>query len=185
MLSNKLHLFKQQRVAWRLGMYEDHRRSCPRNLYETRIVFSENIEGDYKVARMYNKSKNGMYIEVPQPLEFDTGVYVNLLQTDSPDSHCGYFARVKWCKKIEDAFDESKIYGIGVNYISKSRSLFGEMNCIVKFSCDACGKKVELRKLIKTNNFLYQCTDCKTKIENYPDGNLKSSIEDYLLGNIL
>lgn len=166
-------------------MYQDPRRSCPRNIFETRILFSENIDGDYKLARMYNKCKNGMYMEVCDPLPFNTGVYLNMLETESPDLYRGYFARVKWCKKIENAFDENNSFGIGVNYISKSRNLFGEMNSITKFSCDVCGKKVELSKLVKTKDSLYQCTDCKKKIENYPDGNLKSSIEDYLLGNIL
>lgn len=166
-------------------MYQDSRRICPRDCIEAPILISEKIDGDYSSAKMYNKSKDGMYLEGNLPLKSGSGLYVNMLDMDKPDYYRGYFARVKWCVELDEEYMDDSFFGIGVNYVVKSHNFFGGIGCMTRFNCEVCGNKIPFNELIKTNDFIYKCVKCSDSLEEYPDGNLKSSIENYLLGNIL
>lgn len=166
-------------------MYQDKRRSCPRDRQQAQIILSDRLDGDYINAIMKNHSQNGMYLVSHQPLDFDTRVYVNLLEADHPDIYRGFYGRVKWCRELKRLEDNEEHFGVGINYIIKSHNYFGGIGTRIDCCCDVCGDRFPIDKLIRTDDFVFQCTSCYEALMHYPDGNLKSSVNNYLLGNIL
>lgn len=166
-------------------MYQDKRRSCPRDPYQAPILISDRLDGRYSSALMKNHSPNGMYLVYNQPLGFDTGVYVNLLETHNPDIYRGFYGRVKWCRELRRADDHDDHFGVGINFVIRSHNYFGGIGNMIDCCCDVCGEWLPLDKLIRTDDFMFQCRDCYEALKHYPEGNLKSSVTNYLMGNIL
>lgn len=166
-------------------MYQDKRRACPRDFYEAPILISDKLDGDYTNALMQNHSQNGMYLISQQPLNFDTGIYINMLEPDQRELYRGFFGRVKWCRELKRSEDFNDHFGVGINFVIKSHNYFGGIGCMIDCCCDVCGEKIPFNQLIRTDDFVFQCRDCHDALMHYPEGNLKSSIDNYLLGNIL
>lgn len=166
-------------------MYQDKRRSCPRDTYQAPILISDKLDGDYSNAWMQNHSQNGMYLISKQPLNFDSGIYINMLEAHTRDIYRGFFGRVKWCREITDSDDLNDHFGIGINFIIRSHNYFGGIGCMIDCCCDVCGEKIPFNQLVRTDDFVFQCKECYEALKHYPEGNLKSTINNYLLGNIL
>lgn len=166
-------------------MYQDKRRSCPRDSYQAPVLISDKLDGSYLNATMHNKSKNGMYLISNQPIGCDAGLYVNRLDSLKQDIYRGFYGHVKWCKELKRSGDQDDHFGIGINFVIKSHHYFGGIAFMTEYSCDICGENVPFGNMIKTKEFVLQCPKCHDALECYPDGNLKSCITNYLMGNIL
>lgn len=166
-------------------MYQDKRRSCPRDNYQAPILISETMDGNYINAFMQNQSKGGMYLVTPQPIDCESGLYVNMLESAERDIYRGFFGRVKWCRELKRSEDLNDHFGVGIHFVIKSHQYFGGIGCMTECCCDICGEKMALQKLIKTREFVLECPACHSALDRYPDGSLKSTINNYLMGNIL
>lgn len=166
-------------------MYQDKRRSCPRDNFQAPILISESMDGSFLNATMFNQSRGGMYLVTPQPLDYESGLYVNMLQSVENDIYRGFFGRVKWCRELKRSDDLEDHFGVGIHFIIKSHQYFGGIGYMAECCCDICGERMAIQQLIKTHEFVMECPACHSVLESYPDGSLKSSINNYLMGNIL
>ncbi len=166
-------------------MHQDKRRSSPRDNFKAPILISETLDGNYVDAIMHNHSKSGMYIVAPQHLDCESGLYVNMLDSVDHDIYRGFYGRVKWCRELRRAEDLGDHFGVGIHFVIKSHQYFGGIGCMAECCCDICGARMPLHKLIKTREFILECRACHSALSTYPDGSLKSTINNYLMGNIL
>jgi hypothetical protein len=143
------------------------------------------MDGNYINAFMQNQSKGGMYLVTPQPIDCESGLYVNMLESAERDIYRGFFGRVKWCRELKRSEDLNDHFGVGIHFVIKSHQYFGGIGCMTECCCDICGEKMALQKLIKTREFVLECPACHSALDRYPDGSLKSTINNYLMGNIL
>lgn len=166
-------------------MFQDKRRACPRDIFKAPILICEKSDGIYSQAIMQNHSINGMYLICERPLDFEMGIYINMLEKEKRDRYKGFFGRVKWCRELKRSGDIEDHFGAGINFIVKSHNYFGGIGCMVDCCCDVCGERIPTDQMLRTEDCLFQCQNCYHAINNFPEGNLKSSINNYLLGNIL
>lgn len=166
-------------------MYKDKRRSCPRDKTVASILISESLDGNYVNAVMHNHSRSGMYIVAPQQLNCESGLYINMTDTMEQDVYRGFFGKVKWCRELRRSSDLNNHFGAGLHYIVKSHQYFGGIGVMAESCCDICGARMSSDKLIKTREYILECPSCRSALARYPDGNLKATINNYLMGNIL
>jgi hypothetical protein len=50
--------------------------------------------------------------------------------------------------------------------------------------CDLCGKCMPEEEIFKSQNYIYLCSTCLKKLKAMPK-DMKDTVEDYLLGNVL
>ncbi len=149
--------------------YRAHKRGCCESLIKYANVNSE----DYHDAKMRNISASGIYFESESKI-FRQGaeicVKVPHIPSDAdPDTCNDYRAEVMWCREIANEGGVS--YGIGARFMISR--------------CDHCGEKFPHRKIHRTDDFLFLCSDCLEQLKTLPDGELRESVENYLLGNVL
>ena len=136
-------------------------------------------------AMMQNNSRNGMYLVCDRPMDFDTGIYVNMIEAGKQDLYRGFFGRVRWCRDIESPRNGNNHFGVGINFIIKSHNYFGGIGCMVDCCCDICGERMPFGQLVLTRDYVLECKECHKALKHYPEGQLKSSINNHVLGNIL
>ena len=166
-------------------MYQSQRRTCPRETYQAPIRISDKLDGDYFNAMMQNNSRNGMGLICDQPMDFGTGIYVNMIEAGKREIYRGFFGRVRWCRGIELPGNGNNHFDVGINFVIKSHNYFGGIGCMVDCCCDICGEQMPFDQLILTNESVLQCKECHIALKHYPEGQLKSSITNHVLGNIL
>ena len=151
------------------------KRAFTRNTCQAHILYSEygNTKESFE-AEMYNTCEGGMYFEANKALQPGSDICIKV-SNYSPESHGleaidGYRAEVMWCRKVhkEDAY---ACYGVGVRFMINT--------------CSHCGEKVAYSDIHKTDSFLFLCSKCLKHLHTIPDGQLKESIEKFLLGNVV
>jgi hypothetical protein len=50
--------------------------------------------------------------------------------------------------------------------------------------CDLCGKKPPEEEIFKSQNYICLCATCLKKLKAMPE-DMKDTVEDYLMGNVL
>jgi hypothetical protein len=50
--------------------------------------------------------------------------------------------------------------------------------------CDLCGKRPPEEEIFKSQNYICLCSTCLKKLKAMPE-NMKDTVEDFLLGNVL
>ncbi|QTA88731.1 PilZ domain-containing protein [Desulfonema magnum] len=149
-------------------------RAYSRNKEEAPIKYADLNTENYHDGKMCNISESGMYFESGNN-SLRRGSEVCIKMVDSADIHSpeacdGYRAEVMWCRKIsENKTDPS--YGVGVRFM---------LNI-----CDQCGKTVPYTEIQRTDDFLFLCPTCFQRLKSLPDGKLKGTLENYLMGNVI
>lgn len=163
------------------------RRSSLRDCYEASIFIADKSSGDYHNAVMYNSSRDGMYFETSCQIADGQDVYVKLddkaTQIMGEDKYREYLAKVKWCRTISSG-EEKPCFGLGIHFLNGLQDEFEHSLRDCSLNCDKCGVNVLPEQTHKTENSLNLCQQCYKKFESYPEGELKSCIENYLMGNI-
>ncbi len=103
------------------------KRACPRNYNESMILlqtkddYSGYLQDScyYTYAKMYNSSKDGIYLEADFALQPGSDICIKIVNSTpddiySPEAYKAYKGKVKWCQETQDS--ESSAYGIGVQY---------------------------------------------------------------------
>jgi len=52
-------------------------------------------------------------------------------------------------------------------------------------SCDLCGEKVASDEILEIEDLVCLCNRCFNYFEDLPDGKIKESIRDFLIGNVI
>ena len=52
-------------------------------------------------------------------------------------------------------------------------------------SCDLCGEKVPSEEILENEDFVYLCHSCFNYLADLPEGKIKESIKEFLIGNVL
>ena len=52
-------------------------------------------------------------------------------------------------------------------------------------SCDLCGEKVASDEILEIEDLVCLCNRCFNYFEDLPDGKIKESIKDFLIGNVI
>lgn len=168
-------------------MTKQTRRSSPRDCRESPIFVANKSSGDYSSAVMYNSSCDGMYFETSCHIQDGQEVYVKVENKESKVSKediCRqYLAKVKWCRNIST--EENKPYfGFGICFTPENKAAFEAFVTGFSINCDKCGIMVHASKACKSANSLNLCRHCHEQLTTYPEGELKSCIENYLMGNV-
>lgn len=161
--------------APRTTPYSCNYRAYPRDRQEAPIRYADLNKEEYHDAQMYNISEGGMYFESNHnSLRPGTEVCIKMVNY-SPVIHPaeareGYRAEVMWCRKMPQNGSAPR-YGVGVRFMVNT--------------CDHCGKNVSYSDMHRTDNFLFLCSDCLNRLKTLPDGKLRGTIENYLMGNVI
>ena len=159
------------------GMMEaNQRRQSVRCESKAPIIVTDNTDGCYHGASVINISAEGMYFETNQAFTPDSDVWIKLVysvpETHDINTYNEFHAHVKHCRSIKG---NGHKYGIGVQYAEAMRMV----------RCDLCNCQIYFEQAHKADDMIYLCPDCCAQLENLPEDKVKSSIEDYLMCNII
>jgi hypothetical protein len=163
------------------------KRAHSRNAYEAPIMYTNYDTENYCPAKMYNTSLNGMYFESERALQPESDICIKMVthlsEETEPEACKACRARVKWCQKI----DKSGIscYGIGIQYLAKSHTVDGGKVHGLSCTCNLCGEKVPSDEILEIEDFVYLCHSCFNYLEGLPEGQIKESIKEFLIGNVI
>jgi hypothetical protein len=55
----------------------------------------------------------------------------------------------------------------------------------ISYSCDFCGEKIPSDKILEIEDLVYLCQSCFNYFEDLPEGKIKESIKEFLIGNVI
>ena len=163
------------------------KRSYSRNSYEVPIMYANYDTENYYNAKMYNSGLGGMYFESERALQPGSDICIKMAThsfgKSEPEAYKAYRARVKWCKKRSKT--GISCYGVGIQYLAKSHTVYGGNVHGLTCSCDLCGEKVASEEILENEDFVYLCINCFNYLEDLPEGKIKESIKEFLIGNVI
>jgi len=158
-----------------MDTFSHNYRAFSRNDREASIIYAFHNTDKYYSAKMRNSGAGGMYFESEHnSLRRGSDIWIKMVDY-SADAHGdnareGYRAEVAWCRKMTDK-DDTPCYGVGVRFMVDT--------------CDHCGGKFSHREIHKTDDLLFLCSSCLQQFRSLPDGKIKGSVEQYLMGNVI
>jgi len=163
------------------------KRASSRNVYEAPIIYATPNKNDYDGARMHNSSIAGMYFESDRDLKPGVDICIKMVNylPDSygPEAYRAYLANVRWCKKIVNS--DTSYYGIGAQYLIKSLVDHNITTWGKETSCALCDNNIPLGQIHETDHCVYLCPDCFKYLQAIPEGFLKESVTNFIIGNVL
>ena len=163
------------------------KRAYSRSAYESPIMYANYDTENYYHAKMYNSSIGGMYFESDHAIKQKSDICIKMVNytpdTPSPEAYKAYRAKVKWCKKIDKS--ETACYGIGIQFLAKSHTVYGGNVHGLTCSCDLCGEKVASEEIHENEDLVCLCINCFNYLEELPESKIKESIKEFLIGNVI
>ena len=163
------------------------KRAYSRDAYEAPIMYANYDTENYYHAKMYNSSAGGMYFESDHSIKPKSDICIKMINyradISGPEAYKAYRAKVRWCKKI-DKGDNSR-YGIGIQYLVKSHTVYGGNVHGSTCSCDLCGERMRSGEIHETDDFICLCINCFKYLDELPEGKIKESIKEFLTGNVI
>jgi hypothetical protein len=168
-------------------MQTHSRRNFPRNQCEAPIQYLYLQPDRYYNSRSYNFSEGGLYFESFQPLELNSQINI-IMPNYSPDAHGpeafqSYLAVIRWCQKIAD--EKSSQFGVGVKILARSHERFTNLESQKRQLCDQCDKLLPPASVCRIDGSICLCPDCFHRLDEMPEGAVKSGIKRFLDGNVL
>ena len=168
-------------------MSTSNKRAYSRKTYEAPIMYTNYDTENYCPAKMYNTSLNGMYFESESSLQPESDICIkrvtHLSEEPEPEVCKACRARVKWCEKINKS--GISCYGIGLQYLAKSHTVFGGKVHGLGCSCDLCGEKMPSNEILEIEDHVCLCHSCFNYFEDLPEGKIKEGIKEFLIGNVI
>ncbi len=168
-------------------MTPDNRRAHGRVHYEADIQYAPADAGAYLDSRMYNYSRMGMYLEVPQFLAPGGDVLIRMKDyapdAHGPEAYQSYVANIRWCREIEDL--DYPLFGLGVQFLERHHSVLEAPVRSKAVTCDLCGDPTNPVECRVGEDPLRFCAGCHKHLEGLPDGKIKACIHRFLLGNVV
>jgi hypothetical protein len=164
-----------------------HKRAYSRNPHEALILYTNYDTENYYNAKLYNSSQGGVYFESERALQPESDICIKVVThlSEEPGSEVctACRARVKWCEKRNKS--GISCYGIGIQYLAKSNTLYGGKVYGLSCSCDLCGEKVPSDEIIEIEDLVYLCNSCFNYFKDLPEGKIKESVKEFLVGNVI
>jgi len=158
------------------------KRAGKRIRYEAPIIWGNFNTEDYYQAKTYNYSESGIYFETDYAPKANANICIKPLNylpnTNGPEAYQFYEAKVKWYRHL--SVKEVTCYGIGAQYLIKSQTIDGP-----DYPCSLCGENISYGKIHSIDDFVYLCSHCFKHYQLLPDGMIKKSIKDFLIGNVI
>jgi hypothetical protein len=165
------------------------KRAYPRKNYEAPIMYTNYDMENYRPAKMYNTSLNGMYFESGRALQPESDICIKRVThlSEAPELEvckaCPCWGRVKWCEKINKS--GISCYGIGLQYLAKSHTVDGGKVHGLSCLCDLCDEKVASDEILEIEDHVCLCHSCFNYFEDLPEGKIKEGIKEFLIGNVI
>ena len=170
-------------------MSTSNKRAYSRKTYEAPVMYTNYNTENYYTAKMYNSSLSGVYFESERTLQPESDICIKMItqlsEEPEPDVCKAYpcRGRVKWCKKIHKS--GISCYGIGIQYLAESHTVDGGKVRGLGRLCDLCGEKVPSEDILEIEDFVYLCNRCFQYLGGMPEGKIKESIKEFLIGNVI
>jgi len=158
------------------------KRAGKRSGYEAPIMWADFNTENYYRAKTCNCGHGGMCFETDYAPKTTTNILIKTLNylpdTNGPEAYRFYEAKVKWCRDL--ATKDASRYGVGVQYLVKSQNIEGP-----DYPCVLCGEIIPYAKIHSVEEFMYFCSHCFNHYTSLPDGMIKNSIKNFLIGNVI
>ena len=158
------------------------KRADDRRSYEAPIMWADFNTENYFRAKILNSSEGGMYFETECATEPKANIRIKPLNylpnTNGPEAYKFYEAKVKWQRNLTTT-DASR-YGVGVQFLVKSQTIDGPDHL-----CSFCEENIPYGEIHSIDEFVYLCSHCFKHYKSLPDGTIKKSIKDFLIGNVI
>jgi hypothetical protein len=168
-------------------MSELIKRAYSRDAYEAPIMYANYDTENYYHGKMYNSGLGGMYFESERAIQPGSEICIKMINYPSdvsgPESFKAYRARVKWCKKTRKT--GISCYGIGIQYLAKSQTVYGGNVHGLSCACDLCGEKVPSEEILENEDLVCLCINCFNYLKDLPEGKIKERIKEFLIGNVI
>lgn len=168
-------------------MQAPSRRNFPRNQCEAPIQYLYMQPDHYYNSRTYNFSENGLYFESFQPLKPNSQISIVMPDyspdASGPEAFQSYSAVIRWCQKLADK--ESLEFGVGVEILERSHEHFTNIERQKRQFCDRCDKLLTTASVCLIDGSICLCPDCFDRLDEIPEGSIKSGIKRLLDGNVL
>ena len=153
-----------------------------RSGYEASIMWADFNTENYHHAKTCNCSHGGMCFETDYAPKLTTNIRIKTLNylpnTNGPEAYKFYEAKVKWYRDLPTI--DKPHYGVGVQYLIKSHKVEGP-----NYPCSLCGDNISYGKIHCIEEFVYLCSPCFKHYQSLPDGMIKKSVMDFLIGNVI
>jgi ribosomal protein L37AE/L43A len=124
-----------------------------------------------------------MYFEPLKSLELNSQINIIMPNyspdTDGPEAYQSYLAAIRWCQKLSD--EKSARFGVGVEIIERSHERFIDIKTKKRQTCDLCDKLMLTASVCRLDGSICLCQDCYHRLDEMPEGDIKSSIKRYYL----
>lgn len=158
------------------------KRAGNRNRYEAPIMWADFNTKNYYHAKTLNISENGMYFETVCAPKMKSNICIkplNALQNKNGlELYNFYEAKVKWFRDLADV--DAPLYGVGVQFLVKSQTIDGPEHL-----CSLCEENIPYGAIHSIDEFVYLCSHCFKHFKSLPDGRIKKSVKDFLIGNVI
>lgn len=152
------------------------------------VLVANRIGGNYSDGVLLNHSACGMYLETDRSFFSGTPLFIKTLlssasidKTFMKNAESGIVSgRVTWCHHLSRM--NTVGFGMGINYTSEY--IDGEVISACVVNCDSCGQPFVVDEKTIKWNAVFVCKPCSYKMKSLPKGELKSNIENILMGNI-
>jgi hypothetical protein len=164
-----------------------NRRAHPRVPYEAPVLLAEEHSKFYLESRLWNFSKNGMYLETSEPFAPDSVLRIRMggysPDGSGPGAFQWFLANIQWRRAVQR--DGQNLFGLGAKIMQRSHESLENIFHSSTISCDLCGDDRARSDVHVGPEFLAFCQDCDEDLDTAPEGQAKRSLYRFLKGNVL
>jgi hypothetical protein len=168
-------------------MQTQSKRKSERSPCETPIQFLYLQPDQYHNSHVFNYSDKGLFFKSMQPLEPDSQISIIMPdyspRATGPEAYQSYKAAVRWCRKISD--EKSSQFGVGVEILEKSHERLTDIEPRTRQNCDRCDALLTTASVCRLDGSICLCPECFDRLEEIPEGIVKSDIKRILDGNVI
>ncbi len=163
---------------------EINRRFEARKNINIPILYAKDLDDSYHQAMLHNISMNGMYLVSNQMLLDGEYFFIKIedslpgFESLKPYDACA--AQVKWCRKT----DTDSIYKVGVKRVGNAKIVKKRAVDTLNRCCELC-TNCPIQEIVKTDEQLYLCLNCFTFVSQLPGEALKSTLNRFMVGNVI
>ena len=168
-------------------MISAEQRAFTRNEVEVPLQFKRPETEELAVARLFNFSQVGIYIESHLPLVpgYETTIVMPdlLAKSPAPNTYAGYRVRIRWCNELKKLRDLR--YGIGAKLLKKTEELMITKSLESNSICDLCDRLIEGGSICRIKGSVCLCLPCYKHLERSPAGPVRESILRFINRNVI
>jgi hypothetical protein len=162
-------------------MDSTNRRTDPRIPYLADIQYAPPDADTCLKSRMYNFSKNGMYLEAPQCLPLGATVEIYKKEPSpgiyGPEAYQLYVGDIRWCREVRGK--KRRRYGMGVRFLERRQVPSPPEGRVM---CDLCGVLTHASECRSVDGAARFCRACRNHLEGLPEEKLQEFVHRFDIG---